>query len=92
MERQPPSWLTTAIGQPPAGRDTSVTHLSLWRRAALALDDYRRRRGQFGTMALETLPDHAELASMHCAAWRAVQRYRDEVGCVRERSSNARER
>ena len=79
LERQPPSWLMTAIGEPPAGREKSVTHLLRWRRAALALDDYRRRRGEVRHRALESLPDHPRLASMHCAAWRAVHRYRDEL-------------
>ena len=67
------------------GRDTAVTHVLLWRRAAVALDDYRRRRGEFAARALETCPTIRDLASMHSAAWRAVGRYRDEVGRARER-------
>ena len=80
LERETPEWLTSAIGRPPTGRDTAVAHILLWRRAAVALDDYRRRRGQVAAPALESPPNDPRLASVHAAAWRAVQRYRDELG------------
>ncbi len=39
LERVPPEWLTRAIGRPPhIGSEVTLA----WRRAALALDDYRR--------------------------------------------------
>jgi DNA-directed RNA polymerase specialized sigma24 family protein len=92
LEREPPPWLTGAIGGPPTGRDTSVTHILLWRRAAVALDDYRRRRGELAAPALESPPDDPRLASMHSAAWRTVQRYRDELERGRGRTAHVRER
>lgn len=39
LERQPPAWLTSIIGRPP-GASQPTTALA-WRRAALAIDDYR---------------------------------------------------
>src|SRR5215213_2654307 len=92
LEQDPPSWLTSAIGRPPTGRDTAVTHVLLWRRAAVALDDYRHRRREVAATALESPPDDPRLASMHAVAWRAVQRYRDELGRGRDRTAHARER
>jgi hypothetical protein len=92
LEREPPAWLTSAIGQPPKGRDKSVTHILLWRRAAVALDNYRHCRGEVASSALKLPPNDPRLASMHSAASRAVHRYRDELDRGRSRSAPARER
>jgi RNA polymerase sigma factor (sigma-70 family) len=45
LETAPPEWLLSAVGRPPWGRDrrqSFATQLLVWRRAALAIDDYRR--------------------------------------------------
>lgn len=41
LETQPPKWLVKAVGRPP-GKSGNLGALLAWRRAALALDDYRR--------------------------------------------------
>jgi RNA polymerase sigma factor (sigma-70 family) len=48
LEENPPAWLTAEIGRVPRsqdGRASIATRLLNWRRAALALDDYRRLTG-----------------------------------------------
>src|SRR4051812_2497650 len=40
LEDDPPAWLVETLGRPPGGRD-QATRILLWRRAAIALDDYR---------------------------------------------------
>ena len=44
LEGNPPRWLTNAIGRPPGKRVSAQITLP-WRRAAFALDDYRREHG-----------------------------------------------
>ena len=44
LERTTPAWLRRTIGRLPAGAGDPATRLA-WRRAALAIDDYRRRHG-----------------------------------------------
>ncbi|HEX5782745.1 MAG TPA: hypothetical protein VFX80_12530, partial [Solirubrobacteraceae bacterium] len=44
LELQPPKWLTAAIGCPP-GKHISPQAILAWRRAAIAIDDYRREHG-----------------------------------------------
>jgi RNA polymerase sigma factor (sigma-70 family) len=44
LENAPPPWLTAEIGRPPRSHDrrvASAKRLLMWRRAALAIDDYR---------------------------------------------------
>ena len=41
LEEQPPNWLRVSIGLPP-GLTTRAEAVLAWRRAALAIDDYRR--------------------------------------------------
>ncbi len=44
LERTPPPWLTAEIGRPPRSHNRRVAYanrLLAWRRAALAIDDYR---------------------------------------------------
>jgi hypothetical protein len=69
-----------------------VAHVLFWRRAAVALDDFRRQCVQVAAPALESPPDNPRLASMHAAACRAVRRYHDELGRGRERTAHVRER
>ena len=45
LEDAPPQWLVEAVGRPPArGKNASASILA-WRRAALAIDDYRHDHG-----------------------------------------------
>ena len=45
LEDAPPEWLVEAVGRPPArGKNASASILA-WRRAALAIDDYRHDHG-----------------------------------------------
>ena len=44
LENSPPRWLTAEIGRPPRSHNRRVAYanrLLAWRRAALAIDDYR---------------------------------------------------
>jgi hypothetical protein len=41
LEQQPPDWLVRTVGRPP-GIKRNQSQLQAWRRAALAVDDYRR--------------------------------------------------
>ena len=83
LEREPPQWLIETLGRPPGRTNHSANTLLLWRRAAIALDDYR---GQLAGRSndLDAAPTDPELASTHCTAWRAVQRYRDSRTRARE--------
>ena len=48
LERDPPPWLLEALGRVPTSHDrraSAATRLLGWRRAALAIDDYRRLSG-----------------------------------------------
>jgi DNA-binding CsgD family transcriptional regulator len=42
FERDPPGWIVSRIGKPPGGFRGGAVALLAWRRAALAIDDYRR--------------------------------------------------
>lgn len=43
LEREPPQWLTQIVGRPPRAMDPRV--VLAWRRAALAVEDYRTTTG-----------------------------------------------
>jgi hypothetical protein len=45
LEDHPPKWLTEAIGRAPGRNKSSSGVVLAWRRAALAIDDYRRAQG-----------------------------------------------
>ncbi len=76
LERDQPRWLTSRIGRVPQSRRRSASQSEkrrAWRRAALALDDYRtaigRRRFEEAAEVPPADPDHARL---HVLARRAV--------------------
>jgi hypothetical protein len=45
LETEPPSWLIEAIGRAPTFNKSSSKVILAWRRAALAIDDYRNQHG-----------------------------------------------
>ena len=57
LEDDPPKWLMEAIGRAPSRNKTSAYAVLAWRRAALAIDDYRRDHGwQSNKVALGPQP------------------------------------
>jgi RNA polymerase sigma factor (sigma-70 family) len=76
LEDDPPKWLVEAIGTPPARSKSSSGVIVAWRRAALAVDDYRNARGS------ERAPTNArsalDLAETQERARRAVEHLRSE--------------
>jgi RNA polymerase sigma factor (sigma-70 family) len=86
LERDQPRWLTERIGRAPRSSRRSVAQTEqrrAWRRAALALDDYRTASGpeRFDD-AIDTRPADQQLGGYHDIARRAV----DELAHVRGRS------
>jgi DNA-directed RNA polymerase specialized sigma24 family protein len=45
LEDDPPAWLADAVGTPPTRSKSASASVLAWRRAALAIDDYRRVQG-----------------------------------------------
>jgi hypothetical protein len=90
LERNPPQWLTQVIGRPPGRANHRASDLLLWRRAALALDDYRAQLGRGREAELAVVPDDPRQARLHSSAWRAAERYRD--ASAREREARGRTR
>lgn len=45
LEVDPPQWLVEAIGRAPTFNKSSARPVLAWRRAALAIDDYRNEAG-----------------------------------------------
>lgn len=77
LERQPPAWLRSAIGRPPALHNSRQALLA-WRRAALALDDYRHVYGRgLGNEPLGERPAEREAARAfdlaRCTMERAIE-------------------
>jgi RNA polymerase sigma factor (sigma-70 family) len=76
LETAPPLWLTSAIGRPDSsrgGRQGYATRLLAWRRAALAIDDYRALTGFAAEdAALGTRPSGERSARAYDAALRAI--------------------
>jgi hypothetical protein len=76
LEQDPPGWLTEQIGRVPRSSRRSIgltTQRRAWRRAALALDDYRAAAGpEHFAAALETEPRDTGLRSHHEAARQAI--------------------
>ena len=82
LEDDPPEWLTSAIGRCPARSKSSVGVVLAWRRAALAIEDYR-------TVSCHESPTEAiGLAPSEPAARRSYVRAQRAIGEV----SNERER
>jgi RNA polymerase sigma factor (sigma-70 family) len=87
LERDQPSWLTERIGRTPRASRRSIAQSEQrrsWRRAALALDDYRSALGpeRFDD-ASDERPADPQLRAHHDAARRAV----DELAHARGRSN-----
>jgi RNA polymerase sigma factor (sigma-70 family) len=80
LETNPPSWLLASIGRQ---RKKDGAHAMLvWRRAALAIDDYRRRYGQdLGEEPLGHRPHDASAAR----AFDLAQRDSERVQAIRSR-------
>jgi hypothetical protein len=76
LESKPPAWLKAAIGPPPGKHRAEVT-LS-WRRAAIAIDDYRREHGtQLKDEPLGSRPTDPRAARAYDLADRAITRARE---------------
>ena len=86
LEEQPPRWLAQAIGQPPGTTGPSGALLA-WRRAALAIDDYRRDQGvKLGDVGLGRRPADPSAARAYELAAHAATRARQARDPTRRRS------
>ena len=78
LEGNPPQWLVEKIGRP-VGRSRKfggrAVRQRAWRRAAIALDDYRLAAGDDAFP--EEAPDHPALRRLHTVAASAVQAHHD---------------
>jgi DNA-directed RNA polymerase specialized sigma24 family protein len=75
LERHPPDWLVEMIGAPSCTRKNEghTTARREWRRAAIALDDYRRAAGPEAFDAMDAEPPaDSRLQSLHAVAVRSV--------------------
>ncbi|MDA0161333.1 hypothetical protein OM076_13730 [Solirubrobacter ginsenosidimutans] len=75
LEREPPPWLVDRIGSPrrPSHKHGVETERRSWRRAALALDDYREAVGpeQFAALSAEAPPEPT-VRQLHARVVRAL--------------------
>jgi RNA polymerase sigma factor (sigma-70 family) len=82
LESAPPQWLVEQIGAPTRLSRRMAGETSrrrAWRRAALALDDYRELAGDEAVKALSSeAPEDRELRAAHTLAVRAVDAWRAE--------------
>jgi RNA polymerase sigma factor (sigma-70 family) len=89
LEENPPAWLTAEIGQVPRSQDrraSIATRLLNWRRAALALDDYRKLTGfNAGDRGLGDRPIDPTAARAFDVARRAVDNLYAARSIARER-------
>jgi RNA polymerase sigma factor (sigma-70 family) len=87
LETSPPQWLTREIGPPPhsrGGREGYATRLLGWRRAALAIEDYRQLTGfDPGMHALGPRPRPDVYARAFDAAQRAIDHVSQQRSCGR---------
>jgi DNA-directed RNA polymerase specialized sigma24 family protein len=79
LELEPPEWLVESIGKQPALGKTSAASVLAWRRAALAIDDYR---GDFSwnstTDGLGPRPDDPTSRRAYDSAERAIAQFHRE--------------
>ena len=76
LERAPARWLVAAIGRVP-GKNANAESMLAWRRAALAIDDYRREHGSDLELdALGPRPTDGSAARAYDLALAAIQRLR----------------
>jgi RNA polymerase sigma factor (sigma-70 family) len=92
LEHDPPQWLINQIGRqvrPKRKIPGRAIRLRAWRRAALALDDYRAAAGASELRELPAEVPRPELRTLHSTAERALKEYEaarlHERGCARER-------
>jgi DNA-directed RNA polymerase specialized sigma24 family protein len=86
LEQQPPKWLVKVVGRVP-WRSENAGALLAWRRAALAVDDYRREHApDFDGEHLGRRPDDERAARAYDLAYRAVVRSRESRQIERGRS------
>ena len=79
LEDEPPEWLRAAIGRPVTRNRSNGAALLAWRRAALAIDDYRREYGwSADDDALGPRPENLPAGRAHDRADRAVSQVREE--------------
>ena len=79
LEDDPPKWLTEAIGRAPSRNKTGGPAVLAWRRAALAIDDYRRDHGWHAPdAALGPHPLAPAARRAYERAQRAVEQVRQE--------------
>lgn len=87
LESSPPAWLTREIGRPPrgrGGRDGYATRLLGWRRAALAIEDYRQLTGFDSVVhAFGVRPGPEPLAQAFDAAQQAVENFAQQRSSCR---------
>ena len=86
LEAKPPRWLTSAVGRPP-GKHVPAQVVLPWRRAALAIDDYRREHGaHLRDEPLGSRPAEPRAARSFDLAERAITRAREAREATRRRS------
>jgi RNA polymerase sigma factor (sigma-70 family) len=87
LESSLPAWLTREIGRPPrgqGGRQAHATRLLDWRRAALAIEDYRQLTGfDSQVRALGARPRDEPYAQAFDTAQRAVDTVAQQRTCAR---------
>ena len=88
FEASPPRWLVREIGRPPhgrGGRRGHATRLLDWRRAALAVDDYRQMTGfDSQVRALGLRPRDERFAQAFDSACHAVETVNRQRRCCQE--------
>jgi DNA-directed RNA polymerase specialized sigma24 family protein len=86
LERRPPSWLTERIGRPPSRGRRNISQSATrraWRRAALALDDFRAAGG-FGEVSRDQPDKLQQLRELADTAVADLKRVRQiGRGCER---------
>jgi hypothetical protein len=86
LEERPPDWLQASIGRPPAKTQRAEAVLA-WRRAALAIDDYRRQYAPgVDHDPLRDRPADPRAGRAHQLACRAAERARHAREPHRDRS------
>lgn len=89
LEDEPPEWLSGAIGRCPLRSKSSAGVILAWRRAALAIDDYRQTSGyEHPREAIGFVPQDHQRKRAYILAERAISR----VGEERERRKGGIER
>ena len=79
LEDDPPEWLRNVIGRCPHRSKSSAGVILAWRRAALAIEDYRRTTGyQNPREAIGFVPRDHEQKRAYVRAERAILRVADE--------------